>query len=191
MPLLRPASRSASGPATPFRALSLAQRDFIFLQVVYNDIAAERRGFTETARAIIEQHRNGANVCLAPDLLSPTQSRSCPPQYVIEGLATGIYEQMLLPDGISPVQTRFFEYQPPCDDGHPSWMDRHSSPALWRQTPLHYARGQFHLVIDEQTQRPIATPPRDDVPRRLRHLSQHKAEMVLDLRAYTTPRSAP
>lgn len=140
MLILDMAARLFSRSSKPFAAASYDVDRQIY-RGVYNDLCAQKPGFTEICKVLVENHPDQkAYVCITPDKKSATAGRSCPPHLVIEGLATGIYQQLLAPVGIKPATVSFWDHVP----AYRSHMLSHGP--LWRFHALDWDGQQYNLA---------------------------------------------
>ncbi len=153
---------------------------------VYNDIAAQVDGFTESCKILVEKRPSGrVNVCFAPDLESPTRGKSCPPGHVIEGLATGVYNEILKPQGIKPENVYFCDHNPAFKMTGATWMDDVAFPNLWREGKMRFVEDEYHLERQTTPTEAFDKSWRKDVPKIIKQLPRLTASQEYDLRRYT------
>jgi hypothetical protein len=145
---------------------------------------------------MLETHPGGrAHICFAPDRESVTGGKSCPPGFVIEGLATGVYRELLEPLEIRPQDVAFREHIPAMTFGGPTWMDRLETKPLWRLALLDWAGEKYVLarLLEQETVLPTSRDTMFDetltggVPRLIQQLPLLPPTQTreLNLRPYT------
>jgi len=174
----------------PFTRVPARGTQRTILLASYNDLAAPMAGHTQTARVMVDIRKDGsAAVCFGPDYQSPTHSKSCPPGFVIEGLATGVYEQFLKPHGVAPEKVSFHDYIPAYTFKGPTFFDSVNQPALWRTAKMHWSGTQYNLAAQPETAALFDPRLSRKVPKALLQLQVLEAQVRLDLSRYTPPTS--
>lgn len=181
-----PANRPFSRLASPV----VTSRDIISAR--YPDKVAQRNTavpFNEVCNILIERHRDGSTyVCFSANFASADHTLDCPPGFVIEGLATGVYHEFLRTQGIAPQEARFFDHIPARKDPNPIWMDRFETPDFWRAAALIYDGKQYRLKHATAHQQVIDPALQRGVPKLVRQLPFEQPKRQLDLTRYLQTR---
>lgn len=181
-----PANRPFSRLASPV----VISRDIISAR--YPDLAAQRSTtvpFNEVCNILVERHRDGSTyVCFSANFNSADRTLDCPPGFVIEGLATGVYHEFLRTQGIAPQEAHFFDHIPARKDPNPIWMDRFETPDFWRAAHLVYEDGQYNLAQRDAPNITIDPALHRGVPKLVRQLPFEHPKRQLDLTCYLQAR---
>jgi len=179
------------GKGKPFPKHPDADVQRTLLTAIYNDVNAQQAGHVERSRVMVDIRKDGtADVCFAPDHLMPNKSKSCPPGHVIEGLATGVYEQFLKPRGIAPDKVTFHDYIPAYHFKGPTFFDSEDQPALWRTAKLNWNGTQYDLEPRSGPMQMFDPSLSRKVPKAVLPLATMTTDRVVFLNEYTpyTPR---
>jgi hypothetical protein len=178
----RPANRPFSRLAAPV----IAWRDT--LSARYPDLVAARNSavpFDEVCNILIEQHIDGQTyVCFSANFNSADRTLDCPPGFVIEGLATGVYHEFLRSFDIAPEHIHFFDHVPAHKDPNPIWMDRFETPDFWRAAMLVYEGSQYNLANRPDPNTLIDPALHRGVPKLVRELPFQRPQRQLNLHSY-------